>query len=70
MATKRDNFEEIEGWDNKNLVGEPSVAYQQTSIGIKELQAITQHEIDAECLSLEESKRRILNKINHYYHQR
>lgn len=70
MATKRDNFEEIEGCDNKNLVDEPSVAYQQTSIGIKDLQVITHDEIDAECLSLEESKRRILNKINHYYHQR
>lgn len=69
MATKRENFEEIEGLDNKSLVGEPSVAYQQTSIGIKRVQVITQDEIDAECMSLEESKRRILNKINHHYQQ-
>ncbi len=69
MATKKDNFEEIEGLDNKSLVGEPSAVYQQTSIGIKGLQVITQDEIDAECLSLEESKQRILNKINHHYQQ-
>lgn len=69
MATKREDFEEIEGLDNRSLVSEPSVVYQQTSIGIKVSQVITQDEIDAECLSLEESKQRILNKINHHYQQ-
>lgn len=67
MATKREDFEEIEGLENKSLVGEPSVAYQQTSIGIRRLQVITQDEIDAECMSIEESKRCLLDKINHHY---
>ena len=69
MATKREDFEEIEGLDNRSLVSEPSVVYPQTSIGFKVSQVITQDEIDAECLSLEESKQRILNKINHHYQQ-
>lgn len=67
MATQKDNIRNNEGSTNLNQVGEPLVAYHQSTSPIKVSQTMTQKEIDAECLSLEESKRRILDKVHHYY---
>lgn len=67
MDAQKDNIRNNEESTNLNQVGEPLVAYHQSTSPIKGSQIMTQEEIDAECLSLEESKRRILDKVHHYY---
>lgn len=55
--------------DNKELwVNEPTIAYQPTTSTEGVTRIMTQKELDLECLTIEESKNRVLNRINRHFH--
>ena len=54
---------------NKELwVSEPTIAYQRTSSTEGVTRMTTQKELDSKCFTIEESKNRILTKINRHFH--
>lgn len=69
MATQKDDIRNNEVSTNLGQAGEPLVAYCQSPSQVKVSQLMTQKEINAECLSLEESKNRLVEKIKSHYHQ-
>lgn len=68
MATQKDDIKNNEVPTNLSQAGEPLETYRQAPSWVKASQLITQKEIDAECLSLEESKNRLVEKIKSHYH--
>ncbi|MBQ4161565.1 MAG: hypothetical protein IJD84_01535 [Parabacteroides sp.] len=51
------------------LIEEPSVMYQRRSFDNGVTRLITQAELDAECFTLAESKKRLIEKIYNHYHK-
>ena len=55
---------------NELLVNEPAMAYQRRSSDQGVTRMTTQEELETECFSLEESRNRLVEKIQrHYHHQ-
>ncbi len=54
---------------NKDLrVNEPTIEYQRTSSTEGVTRMITQNELESKCFTIEESKNRILTRINRHFH--
>lgn len=51
------------------IVNEPIITYQHQENKMEALSMITQEELDATCITLEESKRRIVERIHRHFHQ-
>lgn len=49
------------------LVNEPVIAYQHQTDRKSAITMITQDELDETCISLEESKKRIIEKIHYHF---
>ena len=54
--------------NNDLWVNEPTIAYQRTSSTEGVTRMMTQKELNSKCFTIEESKNRILTKINRHFH--
>lgn len=61
------DFEDIQ-LSEQCMVNESAVAYQRRNIDMGITRMTTKEELDAECLSLEESKTKLIEKVHCHFH--
>ena len=64
---EKKNYKKVQT-NNENSVEEPVIIYQCHLSETGVTQIVTQAELDTECLTLQESKKRMIEKIHRHFH--